>query len=347
MFENKERTELGDLGEFGLINHLASFFENKNASTVMGIGDDAAVIDNGGSDYGLLTVDAMFEGIHFDLSFHPLKHLGYKAVATAVSDICAMNGTPTQILVSLGLSNRFSLEAVEELYAGIRLACDKYSVDLAGGDTTASPRGLSLTVTVYGHVAKDKLCKRAGAQEHDLLVVSGDLGSAYMGLQILEREKKVFMEHPNMQPDLSGHEYIVGRQLRPDARLDVVHTLSELGIVPSSMIDISDGLASEIHHLGMHSGCGFDVYDEKLPIDPQAVTQALNFDLNPSVVALNGGEDYELLFTVAQEHYDKIKSHPDFTIIGHATANKGAYRLIGKSGASFDIKAQGWQHFKG
>jgi thiamine-monophosphate kinase len=347
MFENKERTELGDLGEFGLINHLASFFENKNASTVMGIGDDAAVIDNGGPDYGLLTVDAMFEGIHFDLSFHPLKHLGYKAVATAVSDICAMNGTPTQILVSLGLSNRFSLEAVEELYAGIRLACDKYSVDLAGGDTTASPRGLSLTVTVYGHVAKDKLCKRAGAQEHDLLVASGDLGSAYMGLQILEREKKVFMEQPNMQPDLSGHEYIVGRQLRPDARMDVVQTLAELDIVPSSMIDISDGLASEIHHLGMHSGCGFDVYDEKLPIDPQAVTQALNFDLNPSVVALNGGEDYELLFTVAQEHYDKIKSHPDFTIIGHATANKGVYRLIGKSGASFDIKAQGWQHFKG
>jgi thiamine-monophosphate kinase len=347
MFENKERTEISQLGEFGLINHLAGFFENKQPSTIMGIGDDAAVIENGGNEYGLLTVDAMFEGVHFDLTFHPLKHLGFKAVATAVSDVCAMNGTPTQILISLGLSNRFSLEAVEELYDGIRVACDKYQVDLVGGDTTSSPRGLSLTVTVYGTVVKEKLSKRSGAKEHDLLVVTGDLGAAYMGLQMLEREKKVFMDHPNVQPDLEGHEYILGRQLRPDARLDIVQTLASLNIVPTSMIDISDGLASEIHHLGMHSACGFDVYDEKLPIDTQVMDRAMQFDLNPSVVALNGGEDYELLFTVGQEHYETLKSHPDFTIIGHTTANKGAYRLIGKSGAAFEMKAQGWQHFKG
>lgn len=347
MFENRERTELSDLGEFGLIEHLTKTFTNVNASSLLGVGDDAAVIDNGGDEYTLLSTDAIFEGVHFDLSFHPLKHLGYKAVSTAVSDIYAMNGQAKQILVAIALSNRFSLEAVEELYLGIKIACEKFSVDLVGGDTTASPKGLSIAVTAVGTVAKNKLVRRSGAGENDLLVVSGDLGAAYMGLQILEREKKVFLEHPGAQPDLQGHEYIIGRQLRPEARLDVVKILDELGIVPSCMIDISDGLASEVHHLGIHSRCGFDIYDEKLPMDPQVISTAMDFDLNPTVVALNGGEDYELLFTVAQEHYEKIKNHPDFTIIGHATSEKNQFRLIGKSGAAFEMQAQGWQHFKG
>lgn len=347
MFENSGRTEISELGEFGLIHHLAGHFKPQLAASVTGIGDDAAVIDHGGDDYLLVSTDSMFEGIHFDLTFHPLKHLGYKAVTTAISDICAMNGRPEQLLVAIGLSNRFSLEAVEELYEGIRLACDKYKVDLVGGDTSGSPRGLSLTVTALGRVKKDRLARRSGASENDLLVVSGDLGGAYMGLQMLEREKRIFLEHPDVQPDLEGNEYILGRQLRPEARLDVIALLEEMNIVPGSMIDISDGLASELHHLGMHSNCGFRVYDETLPVDPQVVDRALQFDLNPSVVALNGGEDYELLFTVAQEHYEKIKAHPDLTIIGHATAQRGKYELIGKSGAAFDIKAQGWQHFKG
>lgn len=347
MFENKERTEIARLGEFGLIKHIAGFFEQKNPSTMLGIGDDAAVLDHGGDHYVLVTTDSMFEGIHFDLTFHPLKHLGYKAVTTAISDICAMNGRPEQIFVAIGLSNRFSLEAVEELYAGVRLACDKYGVDLAGGDTSGSPRGLSLTVTAVGRVKKKLLTRRSGARENDLLVVTGDLGGAYMGLQILEREKRVFLEHPDVQPDLEGNEYIVGRQLRPEARLDVIQLLGDMDVVPGCMIDVSDGLASELHHLGTHSGCGFRVFDEKLPIDPQVVDRALQFDLNPSVVALNGGEDYELLFTVDQTHYEKIKANPDFTIIGHATAQSGRYELVGKSGAVFDIRAQGWEHFKG
>jgi thiamine-monophosphate kinase len=347
MFENRERTELSDLGEFGLIDHLTQSFVSRNASTFQGVGDDAAVIDTGADNYTLISTDSMLEGIHFDLSFHPLKHLGYKAVSTAISDIYAMNGQARQILVALALSNRFSLESVEELYSGIQAACEKYGVDLVGGDTTASPKGLCITITALGSVPKTKLARRKGAGENDLLVVSGDLGAAYMGLQILEREKKVFLEHPGAQPDLQGHEYIIGRQLRPDSRMDVVKILEELEIVPGCMIDISDGLASEIHHLGIHSDCGFDIYDEKLPIDPQVMSTAIDFDLNPSVVALNGGEDYELLFTVSQEHYDKIKNHPDFTIIGHATSVKKQFRLIGKSGAAFEIQAQGWQHFKG
>lgn len=346
MFENRERTELSDLGEFGLIEHLTRTFVHANSSTITGVGDDAAVIDNGGEEFLLVSTDSLFEGVHFDLAFHPLKHLGYKAVATAISDIYAMNGDAKQVLVAIALSNRFSLEAVEELYDGIKIACEKYAVDLVGGDTTASPKGLCLTVTAVGSVAKNKIARRSGAAENDLLVVTGDLGAAYMGLQILEREKKVFLEHPGAQPDLQGYEYVIGRQLRPDARMDVIKILGELNIVPGCMIDISDGLASEVHHLGIHSGCGFDIYDEKLPIDPQVMSTALDFDLNPSVVALNGGEDYELLFTVAQEHYDKIKNHPDFTIIGHATAEKNQFRLIGKSGAAFEIQAQGWQHFK-
>lgn len=346
MFENRSRTELSELGEFGLIGHLTGFFKTRHAGTVKAAGDDAAVIDTGGDDYLLVSTDHMLEGIHFDLAFHPLKHLGYKAVVSAVSDICAMNGVAREILVNIGLSNRFSLEAVEEIFAGIQAACDKYDLDLVGGDTSASAKGLMLNVTAMGRVKKDRVTYRKGAAVNDLLVVTGDIGGAYMGLQILEREKKVFLEHPDMQPDLEKHDYIVGRQLKPEARRDVVDLLEQMNIVPTSMIDVSDGVASEIHHLGQGSGTGFEIYEDKLPIDPQTVESALEFGLNPSIVALNGGEDYELLFTVDQKHYEKLKNNPDFTIIGHATEQAGGYHLRTTGGNSFDIKAQGWDHFK-
>lgn len=345
MFENRERSELGELGEFGLIQHLSSFFKSNQAGTVMAAGDDAAVIDIGGN-LVLASTDHMLEGIHFDLTFHPLMHLGYKLVSAGISDICAMNGTPTHILLNIGLSNRFSLEATEEIYKGIQHACEKYNVDLVGGDTSASAKGLMLNVTALGQVSKDKITYRKGASPNELLVVTGDLGGAYMGLQILEREKKIFLEQPDFKPDLERHDYIIGRQLRAEARLDAVSLLNDLGIVPTSMIDVSDGVASEIHHLGNHSKVGFEIYEDKLPIDPQTVDRALEFNLNPSIVALNGGEDYELLFTVGQEHYDKIKKEPDFTIIGHVTDQEGQYMLNNRNGQSFGIKAQGWEHFK-
>lgn len=345
MFENKERTELTDLGEFGLIDHIAEHFPASNRNTLLGIGDDAAAIV-AGDEQLLVSTDMLLEGVHFDLSFHPLKHLGYKSVAVNVSDICAMNGKPEQVLVNIAISNRFSLEAIEEFYAGVKLACEKYNIDLIGGDTSTSRSGFVISVTAMGRVNQADLVKRSGASESDLLVVTGDIGGAYMGLQILEREKRVFLEHPEMQPDLEPYDYIVGRQLRPEARLDVIDILKEKGIVPTSMIDVSDGIASEIHHLGKNSQVGFDIYEEKLPIDPQTVDTALQFQLNPSIAALNGGEDYELLFTIKQQDYDKIKNNPDFTIIGHATAQVGKYRLITSAGNAFDIKAQGWQHFE-
>jgi thiamine-monophosphate kinase len=288
----------------------------------------------------------MLEGVHFDLSYTPLKHLGYKAIATNVSDVCAMNGKATQVLVSVALSNRFSLEAIEELYLGMKIACDKYQVDLVGGDTSTSRSGLVINVTVLGEVDSKNITKRSGAKPGDLLVVSGDLGGAYMGLQILEREKKVFIDHPSMQPDLEPYDYIVGRQLKPEARVDIIETLNELNIVPTSMMDISDGVASEVFHLGKASKVGFDVYENKLPIDSQTMETAMTFNLNPSIVALNGGEDYELLMTIDQKHYDQLKNHMDFTIIGHATAMEGKHQLHTTAGNVFDIKAQGWQHFK-
>lgn len=345
MFENDHRTELESLGEFGLINHLAQHFQTENKNTIKGIGDDAAVI-SAGDGYVLISTDHLIEGVHFDLSFHPLKHLGYKSVVSSVSDICAMNGTATHILVNLGVSSRFSLEAVEELYAGIQLACSKYHLDLIGGDTSTSPRGLYINVTAIGKATPANISYRTGVKPNDLLVVTGDIGGAYMGLQILEREKKVFLEHPQMQPDLEKYDYIVGRQLKPEARADVIDILQQLEIVPTAMIDVSDGVASEIHHLGLGSMVGFDIYENKLPIDPQTVDTALEFELNPSIAALNGGEDYELLFTVDQQYYDKIKNHPDLTVIGHATENKDKYNLITAAGNTFELKAQGWEHFK-
>lgn len=341
MFDNTDRTEIGALGEFGLIQHLSQHFENKHSKTVKGIGDDCAVIDQG-DHYSLVSTDILLEGVHFDLSFHPLKHLGYKAITVAVSDIYAMNGMAEQVMVGLGLSNRFSLEAVEELYAGMQIACEQYGVDLVGGDTTSSRSGLVLSLTAVGRVAKDRVVYRGGAKPGDLLVVSGDLGGAYMGLQILEREKRVFMEVPNMQPDLEQYDYIVGRQLKAEARKDVVELLKILDVKPSSMMDVSDGVASELYHMAKANGYGFHVYEEKLPIDPQTLDTALSFDLNPSVVALNGGEDYELLFTVAQSDYEKIKTMPDFTVIGYVTDVTSKNMLLTKSGNQFEIKAQGW-----
>ncbi len=343
MFENSDRTELAALGEFGLIDHLAHHFPSKSGSTFLGIGDDAAIIKLGTKHLAIST-DMMVEGVHFDLTYTPLKHLGYKAVTSNLSDICAMNGIPTQITVSVAFSNRFSLEAIEELYEGIRLACEKYEIDLIGGDTSTSRSGLVISVTAVGEVSPKKITKRSGAKPGDLLVLSGDIGGAYMGLQILEREKRVFLEHKQMQPDLEPYDYIVGRQLKPEARLDIVKILEELDIVPTSMMDVSDGVASELHHLGKASGVGFEVYEEKIPLDQQTLDTALTFNLNPSIAALNGGEDYELLFTMDQKHYDKLKNHLDFSVIGHATESVGKYLLNTRAGNSFDIKAQGWNH---
>ncbi len=345
MFENSDRTELAALGEFGLIDHLAQHFPTKLPSSLLGIGDDAALVKLGTKVMAIST-DMMIEGVHFDLAYTPLKHLGYKAVTSNLSDICAMNGLPTQITVSIAFSNRFSLEAIEELYEGIRLACEKYEIDLVGGDTSSTRSGLVISVTAVGEVSPKKITKRSGAKPGDLLVLSGDIGGAYMGLQILEREKRVFLEHNQMQPDLEPYDYIVARQLKPEARLDVVRMLEELAIVPTSMIDVSDGVASEIHHLGKASGVGFEIYEEKIPLDQQTLDTALGFNLNPSVAALNGGEDYELLFTVDQKHYDKIKNHLDLTIIGHATDSVGSYLLNTRAGNSFEIQAQGWNHLK-
>ena len=312
------RTPLSKLGEFGLIQHISKNFELKNDTSTFGIGDDCAVIDVG-QHFQLITTDMLIEGVHFDLTYTPLKHLGYKSVVVNLSDIYAMNGLPKQITVSVALSNRFPLEAVEELYEGIRLACVAYNVDLVGGDTTSSTSGLCLSITAIGEVAKDKIVYRSGAKEHDLIVVSGDLGSAYLGLQLLNREKQVFESNPQMQPDLQNKDYVLQRQLKPEARKDVVDLFESKGIVPSSMIDISDGLSSELLHLCTNSKVGCAVYEEKLPLDFMAISTAEEFNISAATCALNGGEDYELLFTISQTHYDAIKDDPDLTIIGHIT----------------------------
>lgn len=338
-----ERTELEDLGEFGLIKHLSSHIKNTNPTTVMGIGDDTAVID-AGDYYTLLTTDMLIEGVHFDLSYAPLMHLGYKTAISNFSDIYAMNGKPTHIVISIGLSNRFSLEAIEELYAGIIKACELYEVDIVGGDTVSSKSGLVINIAAYGRVDKDKVVYRSGAKDKDLLVVSGDLGAAYMGLQILEREKAVFESTPGIQPDLQGHDYILERQLKPEARKDVIELLAQLGVKPTSMIDISDGLASEVLHICDKSTTGARVYEEKIPIDPTVVTAAEDFNLDPTICALSGGEDYELLFSIAQSDYEKLKGNPHFTFIGHIEEGSTA-QLVSRDGTAHDLKAQGWDAF--
>jgi len=343
---DSERTEISELGEFGLIHHLSKNVISVNSSTIKGIGDDAAVIDIGNEQVQLVSTDMLIEGVHFDLTYLPLKYLGYKAVSVNVSDICAMNGTAEQIVVSLAVSNRFPVEALEELYEGINAACSHYNVDLVGGDTTSSLSGLVVNITVIGRAKKNDVVYRSGAQTHDLIVVTGDLGGAYMGLQILEREKNIFKENPNIQPDLDGHDYILQRQMKPAARVDVIKYLKELNVLPTSMIDISDGLASELMHICTESIKGCHIYDEKIPIDAQTSIAAIDFELDPSTCALNGGEDYELLFTIRQSDYDKIKGNPHMSIIGHITDSLDGRYFIDKQGSAIELKAQGWQHFK-
>ncbi len=344
MLENKSRTEISDLGEFGLIDHLTKNIKLHHAGTVKGVGDDAAVLDHSGHKT-VLTTDLLTEGVHFDLSYTPLRHLGYKSVIVNLSDVYAMNAVPTQITVSFALSNRFSLDAIEELYSGMLLACEKYKVDLVGGDTTTSRHGLMISVTALGIAAPDEVVYRDGASEGDLLCVSGDLGAAYMGLQILEREKQVFLQNPDMQPDLVGKDYILERQLKPEARGDMVELLKALKVKPTSMIDVSDGLASEILHIATRSGLGCKLFEEKIPIDPMTYDTAREFNLDPTVCALSGGEDYELLFTIAQSDYDKVKNQPDISVIGHMTGKDEGRYLISKSGNVHALTAQGWDAF--
>jgi thiamine-monophosphate kinase len=341
---SETRTEIASLGEFGLIGRINESFKPTLPESVKGIGDDAAVIDLGG-EYGLLSTDLLLEGVHFDLTFAPLKHLGYKAVAVNVSDIAAMNGIPGQITVSLAVSNRFSVEAIDELYSGIQSACKDFRVDLVGGDLSSSRSGLLISVSVFGKVAKDKIVYRNTAKPSDLLCVSGDLGGAYMGLQILEREKGVFLADPNMQPEFDSKEYVLQRQLKPEARMDVVYELAGAGVVPTAMIDVSDGLASDLLHLCTQSGVGAMVFEENLPIDEQTYLAATELNLSPITAAMNGGEDYELLFTVRQADYDKVKNNPKISVIGYMTDQPQEVVLATKGGNKHPITAQGWNHF--
>jgi len=345
MFENKEKTDISKLGEFGLIDHLTSKFENKQPSTKLGVGDDAAII-SADENHQVISTDLYIENVHFDIMYTPLKHLGYKCITASISDICAMNAVASQALVSIAVSSRYTLEAMEEIYAGIKAACENYSIDLVGGDTSSSTNGLTISVTVIGHTTENKVVKRSGAKEGDLLCVSGDLGGAYMGLQMLEREKQVFLDQKEMQPDLEGKDYVIGRQLRPEARVDIVDMFNELKITPTSLIDVSDGLSSEVFHLCKHSNIGMKIYEDKLPIDQQTYDTAIEFNMPPTTAAMNGGEDYELLFTLPQKDYDKIKNSLDVTVIGYCTAPHEGKELITKSGNVVPLEAQGWENFK-
>jgi thiamine-monophosphate kinase len=338
------RTEIGEIGEFGLIDRLAKEVSIYHSETIKGIGDDTSVMAIG-DEYVLMTTDMLLEGVHFDLSYAPLAHLGYKAIAVNVSDIAAMNGIPKQVTIGLGLSNRFSVEAIDELYTGIRAACADFKVDLVGGDTTSSRTGLVISVTVMGVVSKDKIVYRNGAKDKDILCVTGDLGGAFVGLQILAREKQEFVANPNMQPKLDKYPYVVARQLKPKARMDIIHDLADLGVVPTSMIDISDGLASEVFHICKQSGLGVAVYEDKLPIDKETFETAAEFSMDPNTCALNGGEDYELLFTISQSDFEKIKNHPEIHTIGYMhEATKGKV-MVTRGGNTIELKAQGWKHF--
>lgn len=336
------RTEISDLGEFGLIDHLTKNNETRHSTTVLSIGDDAAVIDHGGMQT-VVSTDLLVEGIHFDLMYTPLKHLGYKSIVVNLSDIYAMNATPTQVTLSLAFSNRFSLEALEELYEGVYAACEKYGVDLVGGDTTSSQKGLIISVTALGEVALDKYVTRSGAKKGDLICVSGELGGAFLGLTLMEREKKIFAE-TGAQPDLENQAYIVGRLLKPEAAKDTVEYLAEQSIMPTSMMDISDGLSSELLHICKQSQCGCVVYEDKIPIHEDAKQFAYKLELDPTACALSGGEDYELLFTVAQSDYEKIAQNPTISIIGYITEASEGKQLITRGGNKHQIIAQGWNH---
>ena len=343
MFENKETTNIDELGEFRLIKHLTSAITLETDQTLIGAGDDAALIDPKGKKT-VVSTDLLVEQVHFDMMYTPLKHLGYKAAVVNFSDICAMNALPSQLTISIAFSSKYTLEAIEELYAGILLACKKYNVDLIGGDTSTIPNGLVISGTAIGFVDEKEVVKRSGAQAGDLLCVTGDLGGAYMGLQLLEREKRVFLEQKDMQPDLKNHDYIVGRQLKPEARIDVIKFLKESGITPTAMMDISDGLSSEIFHLSESSEVDFTVFEEKLPIDQDTFNMAVEFGIDPTTSALNGGEDYELLFTIKQSDYDKVKNNPDISVIGHAKEKGMKNELHSKQGNTYVLQAQGWQH---
>lgn len=335
------RTEISTLGEFGLINHLTQDITLKNQSTLKGVGDDAAVLEYADKQV-LVTTDLLLEGVHFDLTYVPLKHLGYKSAVVNFSDIYAMNGQPKQITVSLGISKRFSIEDLEELYSGIRLACDVYGVDLIGGDTSASLTGLSISITCIGEGEKGKIVYRNGAKETDLICVSGDLGAAYMGLQLLEREKKVFQGEKDFTPDFSGKEYLLERQLKPEARKDVIEMLRNNGILPTAMMDISDGLSSELLHISKQSHVGCRIYEERIPIDYQTAVMAEQFNMNLVTAALNGGEDYELLFTVPLTEHNKIDAMPSVKVIGYVTKAELGNYLVGRDGGEVELKAQGW-----
>ena len=347
MLENKEnsRTSLSELGEFKLIEHLTKHVKLHHASTVKGVGDDCAVLDY--KNYQtLVTTDLLIEGVHFDLSYMPIKHLGYKSVMVNLSDVYAMNGIAKQITVSIAVSNRFTLEALEELYAGIDLACKTYNIDLVGGDTTSSTKGMLISITALGEARAEDVVFRNGAKPNDLLVVTGDLGGAYLGLQVLEREKQVFQVNPNNQPDLEPYTYLVERQLKPEARKDIVKLLKILEVKPTSMIDISDGLSSEILHICKQSKVGCNLYEDKIPLDQQVISTCEEFNLNSTTVALSGGEDYELLFTVAQEDYPKIKGNPNLTVIGHMTDKREGVNLITRANQKIELTAQGWNALK-
>lgn len=340
--KNKSNTKISELGEFGLIEHLTKGIKLRQKSTVKGIGDDAAVISGDSKLQKIITTDLLVEGVHFDLSYMPLKHLGYKAVIVNLSDVYAMNAQPKQITVSIAVSNRFPVEALEELYDGIKTACKIYNVDLVGGDTTSSTSGLILSITAIGEAKKEDIVYRTGAKENDLLVISGDIGGAYLGLQVLEREKQVFKANPNSQPDLEPYTYLVERQLKPEARKDIVSLLNELEVVPTSMIDISDGLSSEILHICKASKAGCNIYEDKIPLDPQVISTCEEFNLDSTTIALSGGEDYELLFTIKTEDFPKIKANPNLTVIGHMTAAPEGVHLITRANTKIPVIARGW-----
>jgi len=343
--DDKQRSELSDLGEFGLIDHITKDIKLRNKGSLKGVGDDAAVIDNSGK-ISLVSTDLLVEGVHFDLSYTPLKHLGYKAAVVNFSDIYAMNGTPEQITIGLALSNRFSLEAINEIYEGLKLACELYNVDLVGGDTTSSLSGLFISVTAIGSAKKEDVIYRNTARVDDLICVTGDLGAAYMGLLVLEREKQVFKANPDMQPDLEGLDYILERQLKPEARKDISKMLEGIKVKPSAMIDISDGLASDIMHICKGSKLGCQIYTDKLPIDSVTMNMAADFQIDPNTAVMNGGEDYELLFTVSPGDYEKLKDINGISVIGHMTDAETGMNLVTSDGMSITIKAQGWDGLK-
>lgn len=346
MFKEEAATnKISDLGEFGLINHITKKVKIRNSSTKLGIGDDAAILNHENKDI-VVTTDLLVEGVHFDMVFTPLKHLGYKAVVVNVSDIYAMNAQPRQITVSLAISSKYSADAIEEIYKGINLACERYGVDVVGGDTTSSLSGLMISITAIGELEKGKAVLRSGAKENDLIVLSGDVGGAYIGLTILQQEKEVWKVNPNSQPDFQGKDYVLERQLKPEARKDIITLLKQMEVLPTSMIDVSDGISSEIMHICKASEVGCSIYEEKLPIDPTTYQGARDFDLDPTMCALNGGEDYELIFTISQDDFDKIKGNPNLTVIGHITTKESGTNLITSGGSVTKLKAQGWDGFK-